>query len=59
MMKNNKYMIGFFCLMILAFLVSSFYSYIIGTGLQTILVFYELFYIINIYNGKRKKLITI
>lgn len=59
MMKNNKYMIGFIVLILVAFLISSFYSYIIGTGLQTLLVFYELFYIINIYNGKHKKIITI
>ena len=59
MMKNNKYMVGFLALVLVAFLISSFYSYIIGTGLQTILVFYELFYIINIYNGKHKKMITI
>ena len=59
MMKNNKYIIIFFILQFITFAISSFYSYIIGTALQTLLLFYELYYVVNVYNGKNKKYITI
>ena len=53
-MKKNKYIIIFFVLQVLTFLVGSIYSLFIGRILETILILYELFYIINIYKGKER-----
>ncbi len=54
-MKNNRYIAIFFILQTIAFVVTSFFSYIIGIILQAILVLYELFYVVNKYDGNLKK----
>ena len=53
-MKKNTYIIIFFVLQVLTFLVGSIYSLFIGRALETVLILYELFYIINVYKGKER-----
>ena len=54
-MKNNRYIVIFFILQAITFIVTSFVSMFIGTVLQAVLVLYELFYVVNKYEGNLKK----
>ena len=58
-MKKNKYIIIFFVLQVLTFLIGSIYSLFIGRILETFLILYELFYVINVYKGKERRKIKL
>ena len=58
-MNKEKYIKLFYILFVITTIVSAFVSFIIGTGLKTLLLFYELFYIITVYKGKYRNYISL